>query len=56
MFLKNFINQLSKKTMLEIQHSGLTFSPQREHHGHSKKKKKNINIILFCLNMKIDNY
>ena len=39
MFLKNFINQLSKKTMLEIQHSGLTFSPQHEHHGHSKINK-----------------
>ena len=42
MFLKNFINQLSNKKMLEIQHSGLSFSPQCEHHGHSEKKNKKI--------------
>ena len=39
MFLKNFINQFSNKKMLEIQHSGLTFSAQCEHHGHLEKNK-----------------
>ena len=60
MFLKNFINQLSNITMLENPTLRTYFFHQREHHGHSRKKGKekenNINNILFCLNMKIDNY